>query len=505
MNWLVSTGSRWGDWLDNKLDRLTSYRLVLYLLIIYDLAAMALCTMHKLPFSAGTLLISTVVLLVSARLFNMAGAAIFKVARNFESDLITALILSLIMTPAISVKGLAVLASAAGVAMLSKYVLTVGGRHIFNPAAMGALLAGWVFHHYASWWVGTKYMAPLIIMGGLLIVRKVKRGQMALVFSSVYLSYQAAYAPAEHLVSTVWQAAITSPLLFLASVMLTEPLTSPTRLDPALAYSLVTGFLFSARRLHLSPEEALLIGNVLTFVISPNRALNLKYLGVKKDAEQIYTFFFEPHKKLSFSAGQYMEWTLPGVRLDSRGNRRYLTLSSAPSEDEVAFTVKIPPHRSQFKQFLMAMKPGQRISAGQLAGSFTLPKKPDKLAFIAGGVGITPFRSMVKSLLDKKQPTDIELIYSAENESQFAFSQLFSQAKPLGLKTHLLPSSPSAGWKGAGGRLDGQTIAKLIPDYSQRRFYISGPQGFVAVMRQQLLALGVHHSKIVSDFFPGYE
>jgi ferredoxin-NADP reductase len=505
VNEILTIGYRLGDRLDKSLNKLTSYRLVLYLLILYVLAAVGLCAGHKLPFSDGALLISTGVLLVAARLANMAVAGLFRVARNTESDLITALILALIMSPVTSANGLAILAAAAAVAMLSKYVLTLRGRHIFNPAALGALLVGWGFHDYASWWVGTKYMAPLIALGGLLIVRKVKRGQMAMVFGSVFVAYQVAYAPAEHLVSSVWQLAITSPLLFLATVMLTEPLTSPTRLDPALAYALVTGFLFSARQLHLSPEEALLLGNALTFVISPNRALTLKYLGVNKEAAQIYSFMFEPNRRLRFAAGQYMEWTLPGVRLDARGNRRYLTLSSAPTEKQVAFAVKIPPAHSQFKQFLIDMKPGQQISAAQLEGEFVLPKTAEKLTFIAGGVGITPFRSMIKWLLDKNQPTDIELIYSAEHESQFAFRDLFSRARAIGIKTHLVANSPSAGWQGLKGRLDGQAIARLVTDFKGRCYFISGPQGFVSATRQELLGLGVHHSKIVTDFFPGYE
>lgn len=493
------------DSLDRFLDRFTTYRLVLYLLIIYIAAASVLAYFHKVPLTPRQILVSAVWLLLVSRVVNKLLARFLKVPANQESDLITGLILTLIMSPLSANVDYIALAAVAALAMATKYLLTWKGRHMLNPAAAGAFAAGLFFHTYASWWIGNKYMFPLVAIGGLLIVKKMKRVQMVLVMGAVFVSYTAAYAPAEHLVSAVWQALLDSSMMFFATVMLTEPLSSPTSLNPQLIYALVTGFLFSSRQLRLSPEEALLIGNVLTFVMSPNRSMKLRLVSARKEASEIYSYIFRPDKKLAFAPGQYMEWTLPGVRLDSRGNRRYLTIASSPTEEDITFSVRMPEKMSGYKSSLAKLKPGAPILAAQLAGDFVLPDDPKiKLVFVAGGIGVTPFRSMVKYLIDNGTWRDVSLIYSVTEPSQFAFTDVFNKAREVGVKSHYVVSEPKAGWKGLTGKLDSRLISQAVPDYSDRTFLISGPQGFVAYVRQELLEMGVGHGRIITDFFPGY-
>src|SRR6185437_14884740 len=142
-------------------------------------------------------------------------------------------------------------------------------------------------------------------------------------------------------------------------------------------------------------------------------------------------------------------------------------------------------------------KPGDKILASHLAGSFLMPKDEDyKLAFIAGGIGITPFRSMIKYIIDKGQERDVNLLYTASKADEFAFNDLLAQAKRHGLETHYLLTEKS--------RIQPEHIKKAIPDYDDRIFYISGPYGFVKSVREQLLDLGVGPRFIHSDFFPGY-
>lgn len=499
MKFLSLFAAKIEDRLDAALDKLTTYRLVLYLLILYILAASVLGLVHKVPFQTGPILLSSLWLVVICRASNWFLASIFKVPRNHESDLITALILALIMSPASNLHSFLVLVATGFSAMLVKYAITWKGRHLFNPAASGAFIAGVLFNTYASWWIGTKFMLPLVAIGGLLIAKKMKRLQMVLVFGAVWASYIIAYAPAEHGPSTLWQVLINSSVIFFATVMLTEPLTSPSSLNQCLTYALVTGFLFSSRQLHLAPESALLIGNGLTFLMSPNRSVILKLIGSQKEAQEIYSFIFETKKRFNFAPGQYMEWTLPGVSLDARGNRRYLTIASSPTEPNLAFSVRIPAQKSGFKTALTTLKPGQNILAAQIAGDFTLPRDAnEKLSFIAGGIGITPFRSMIKYLIDKKEHRDIQLVYSVSEPSQLAFRNLFHQAREIGLHSTFINS------QALGASIDSKILAKAVPDFTSRTFYISGPQGFVAHIRETLLDMGLSPSKIVTDFFPGY-
>ena len=102
---------------------------------------------------------------------------------------------------------------------------------------------------------------------------------------------------------------------------------------------------------------------------------------------------FAPNRKLAFAPGQYMEWTLGHNEPDSRGNRRYFTLASAPTEDELRVGVKFYQNSSTFKQAMLDMDQNSEIVAAQLAGDFVLPHDPQqKCVFIAGGIGIESIR-----------------------------------------------------------------------------------------------------------------
>ncbi len=495
-----------GDGLDAQLDKLTTYRLVLYLLCIYVGVASLLGFAGKLGFSGLSILGSVVWLVAVCRATNWSISKFFKLPRNHESDLISALILSLILTPASDLHSYVVLAGAGVAAMGSKYLLTFYRRHIFNPAALGAFISGILFHQYASWWVGTHTLAPFLLIGGLLILRKMKRTQIVGLFVFIYLAYLILHSSTGITGHLIWVGLVSTPLLFFTTVMLTEPLTSPTSFRKGLVYAAVVGLLYSVAAAHFSPEKALLAGNVLAFAMTPSRSLLYKLINRSKEAEGIYSFTFESPRKINFQAGQYMEWTLPGVAADSRGNRRYLTVASSPTEENLMFTVKIPSQSSSFKTSLMNMKPGDQILASQLGGDFTLPKdNTQKLAFIAGGVGITPFHSMLKYLVDTNQKIDAHLFYSLNSPAELAYKNLLVTAQGQGLKNHIVISKDApAGWKGLTGYIDERLIGVSLPDYMQRHFYISGPQGFVSAVHQSLLRLGVEHAHIKTDFFPGY-
>jgi len=251
--------------------------------------------------------------------------------------------------------------------------------------------------------------------------------------------------------------------------------------------------LYSFNKLHVSPEEALLIGNLFTFVVAPNRRYRLSFVRKIQEAEGVYSYIFAVPKKFKFKAGQYMEWTLSQHESDSRGNRRYLTISSAPTEPQLMFSVKLPPKPSAFKQHLETLRPNETIWASYLSGSFVLPPDPaKKIVFMAGGVGITPFRSMVKQLVDSGQRRDAVLLYTANKPQELAFRGLIDQASSIGLKSLYAYS------------IDRDSLVNNVPDYQQRHFYISGPYGFVQAMEKLLLGLQIAPSQIITDYFPGY-
>lgn len=495
MNQLNILSQRLTGLIDRFNDRLTSYRLMLYFLLAILGWALVGSFFKEVPFSWNQILISTGFLLAICWAANKLTSRFLDIPANKESDLITALILSLIMSPAKTSHEYAILGVAAIAAIVSKYVITFYKSHLFNPAAAGAFIAGEVFHKYASWWVGTKFLAPVVFIGGILVMRKMKRFTLVSVFMATYFLYLIFGTSQGGSLHFLWLELVATPVLFFAYVMLIEPLTSPSMLSKYTPYALLVGLLYSINRLGFSPEEALLAGNLLTFVIAPNKRYELKFIRRVQEAQGIYSYIFTMPPKLRFDAGQYMEWTIAQNKTDSRGNRRYLTLSSSPTEPGVMFTVKEPAERpSLFKQKLSQMKPGETILASHLSGSFTLPKNTSKkVAFMAGGVGITPFRSMVKSVIDSGQKRDMALVYSAGSPAEFSFTGLFKKAAAAGLKSHFLTD-----------QVDANKITELLPDYKSRTFYISGPYGFVHAVEAALLRLSVSPAQIITDYFPGY-
>ena len=503
-------GQNYSDLIDGLLDRLTSYRLVLYSLLAFLLWATFVSFIDEVPFEWYEILGSAAWLVVVCVGINFAVSKFFNIPRNKESDYISALILALILLPAQDFNDYLILAAAGAVAMLSKYFIVFGKRHIFNPAAAGAFSVGLLFDYFPAWWVGTTILVPLVFIAGQLILKKMKRYWMVTVFMSIYLGYLIFNYFNKDLSSglwdVIWIGLTATPVLFFVYIMLTEPSTSPHKLPQMLVYAVIVGLLYSVTSWHFAPEEALLIGNAAAFLMAPYRRLELSFIGRSKEAEGIYSYGFKFKKPVKFTAGQYLEWTLPMAKSDRRGNRRYFTISSSPTEKILSFTVKQPAPSSSFKAGLEKLNKGDRMLAYQLEGSFVLPKAADqKLAFLAGGIGVTPLRSIIKYLLDTGQKRDIRMIYSANTADEFAFTDLFKQSLKAGLTAqYAVSGDKSADWLGFTGQIDRKMIKNAIPDYKERIFYISGPYGFVTVIRQTLLKMGLPRKNIISDYFPGY-
>ena len=139
--------------------------------------------------------------------------------------------------------------------------------------------------------------------------------------------------------------------------------------------------------------------------------------------------FLRQIEKLKFKPGQYLEWTLPHEKIDNRGMRRYFTIASSPTEKDMIMGVKFYDKPSSYKQSLISLENQGIVVASQLAGDFTLPKdKNKKLIFIAGGIGVTPFRSMIKYLIDNNEKRDIVIFYSNKSFADIAYKEIFDEA-----------------------------------------------------------------------------
>jgi ferredoxin-NADP reductase/Na+-translocating ferredoxin:NAD+ oxidoreductase RnfD subunit len=499
--------------IDAFLNKITMYRLVLYYVTGLLVVAAILGFFKIIPYGPFDIVISTFFITAVCWAANRFLAKVFKIHANVESVYITAFILTLIITPIHSINDWSffMIAFWASVwAMASKFFFTFWKKHIFNPAAIALVITAFGLGLSASWWVGTWSMLPFVVIGGFLMVRKLQRFDLVISFLAVaVIAVYCAHPTAAGFTNIFSKLFVETPLFFFAFIMLTEPLTTPPTRTLRILYGALVGFLFAPwvhiGSIYSTPELALIIGNVFSYVVSPKGKFLLRLREKKQVAVDTYHFWFDLiGRRPAFRPGQYLEWTLGHEHSDSRGNRRYFTVASAPSEKGLAIGVKTYEPSSSFKKKLMSLEQGDSIMAGQLAGDFTLPKDNAREAslsgfvFMAGGIGITPFRSMIRHMIDTDDRRSTVLFYSNKTAADVAYQELFDEAaERIGLRTiHALTDRD--------GYITEEMIRTHVPDYSDRHFYLSGPRGMVVAFEKTLLGMGVRRLQIKKDFFPGF-
>jgi len=503
---------------DDFLNKVTMYKLVLHFLSLLLAVAVILSSLEKLSFAPHALLYSAFVLLIVSYLVSKLFSKIWNVRTNLESTYISALILAFIISPPANgqfylVLPLLIWASIWSVAV--KYILVIWKKHIFNPVAFSVALTALTIHQSASWWIGTAWMLPFVLIGGLFIIHKIRRFDLVLSFLiTALLMIVIGSLGKTNIFALLRQIFVDSPLIFFASVMLTEPLTTPPTRVKRMIYGAFTGLIY-APFIHIgsvysTPELALCLGNIVSWIMSPKRKYVLTLKSKDKIARDTGEFVFSSPCKIKFKPGQYMEWTLAHRNPDNRGYRRYFTIASSPTESDIILGIKFDTKRSSsFKKSLAELEEGKTLVAGQLAGDFTLPKNRDeKLCFIAGGIGITPFRSMVTYMVDKNEKRDVVLVYSCKRIEELAYTNLFHHAHThLGLKTVStltdLDRIPED-WNGYKGFVGVELLLQEIPDYAERTFYVSGPPSLVDAVKKILTELGIDKKRIKTDYFPGF-
>lgn len=489
--------------INDFLNKTTMYKVLMYGLFALSLQGLVLSGLGILSFNFFFHILTLITFIFTCWFSNEIISRLLKVQVNSESAVITSLILFLIIQPAERLIDLFAIFLIAVFAMATKYLLVANKIHIFNPAAIAALLGASLLDYIASWWVGSMSMLPLVLIVGLLILKKVRRFGMALVFIFSFLItiFITSAGSGINYSDLIYQLFTSWPIIFFATVMLTEPLTMPGSKNPQLIYSAVIGVLLGSR-LHLgpfyaSPELALVIGNLGSFIIQPRNKYILKLKEKIKLSPDIYEFIFTSQKKLKFNPGQYIEWTYAHEDPDTRGNRRYFTIASSPNEESIKLGIRMNNPSSSFKNALQDMQAGDEITAAQIAGDFTLDEKMPAV-FIAGGIGITPFRSMVKYLMDNNRKQDVTLIYFAKKEEDFVFKDIFEEAKgKVGLKVFYIVSDRAMDLE--------KFIKDEVPNYSSKKYYLSGPSAMVDAYKMIIKKLVPHNQKqIVTDYFPGF-
>jgi glycine betaine catabolism B len=227
--------------------------------------------------------------------------------------------------------------------------------------------------------------------------------------------------------------------------------------------------------------------------------MKMSLISKKEELGGVISFLFQPEENFSYLPGQYLRYVIPDPQPDERGVNRFFSIASAPSEGIIMLSTKFALERgSSFKDHLKNINVGDQIEAIGPYGDFVLPEDlvDKKFCLIAGGIGITPFRSMLIDLKDKNLTPDIDLLYANRN-LEIPFKEELEKLKAgnPNLKINYIVDPQ---------RVDEETIKRLVTDYQERLFYVSGPEPMVQGILKILEEMGLDKDQIKRDFFPGY-
>ncbi|UWX96228.1 FAD-dependent oxidoreductase [Arthrobacter zhaoxinii] len=494
--------------LNTFLGRWTMYRFTVWVLLalaawsfVLSFAGVLFYTPAELGATAATAVAST---LITSRVAGL----LLRTRPQTDSSLITGLLLYFLFWPSTEGAQLGAVALAGAVATASKYLLAFRRRHIFNPAAVGAFVVALTGLGGAVWWVATPGMLIAVLPAAVLVLYRNRLLPMAGIFvlTAAAVTMARFLAAGESLPGALTTIAVSYPLVFLAGFMLTEPLTLPPLRVQRLLEAAVVGVLFSVPLslgpVMMSPELALLAGNLLAFAMGQRGAVRLRLLETRELTPTARELVFEPSRPVRFRAGQYVELAVPHFEPDSRGSRRIFSITTPPAEPgTVAVGLRVADSGSSFKTALLRMRPGAEVGATTVAGDFLLPRDAHTpVLMIASGIGITPFISQLRQI--RGEDRDIVLVYAASSVDELAYA---GELRELNVRVLVCtPSDPGiSGWTWLGPVLpDAAVLSREIPDISGRAVYVSGSPRAVAAARKAVRGAGGR--RIRTDPFLGY-
>ncbi len=213
--------------------------------------------------------------------------------------------------------------------------------------------------------------------------------------------------------------------------------------------------------------------------------MKLTFISKKHEIDNAYSFQFKPAEPLQWLAGQ-------SIRLEINGQERRFSIVSAPYEKNIAIATRLST--SVFKQTLGGLRPGDEIDGYSVEGTFLWEKPVQKNFLFAGGVGITPYYSMLKQLSRDNRPLTARLVY-ANRDDHFLFGDELRQlnAEHPEFELEFLP----------GRRIDANAITRHAAELAHNLTYVSGPEAMVKETATLLLAAGSTEQTLKRDLFTG--
>src|SRR6266851_7017553 len=203
-------------------------------------------------------------------------------------------------------------------------------------------------------------------------------------------------------------------------------------------------------------------------------------------------FHFEKPARFDFKPGQAADLTLSSPReTDAEGNTRTFSIASPPFENHLMFTTRM--RDTAFKRSLKKVPLGTDVTIDSPMGSFTLHKNSAKAAvFMAGGIGITPFLSIVRQADHDRLPHKLHLFYSNRRPEDAPFLDVLQMLEKTNPNFRLIctmteMSKSKKEWKGETALIDGAMLSRHLADMQGPIYYVAGPPAMVAAMRQTLV------------------
>ena len=216
-----------------------------------------------------------------------------------------------------------------------------------------------------------------------------------------------------------------------------------------------------------------------------------------QETRDTVSFRFKSDEIKKWRPGQYLHYTLEHANPDSRGIERYFTISSAPFEGYIQITTRLAENGSSFKKALRGLVVGGTIDADGVEGDFVVDDPARKLVFIAGGIGVTPYRAILRAMDHAGVPAEVDLLY-ANRDEEFPFKGELEQLAQRHSKLRIYYFSGS-------NRLDERAIREVVGDLRKPAFYVSGPEPMVESFEKILAVLSVPKLHVKADYFPGYK
>ncbi len=229
-------------------------------------------------------------------------------------------------------------------------------------------------------------------------------------------------------------------------------------------------------------------------------------IAVIDRAPGVKSFRFKTDKRLVFKPGQFF---FVGIMIDGQERTKHFSFSNSPTEDGYTeFTKRLTD--SDFSNALSQLQPGDWAKIKAPYGNFTFLGEHKKIAFLSGGIGITPIRSIVKFAADKALSADMVLLYGNSTESDIIFKEDFDfiakdRDNFRAIYTLTSKDIDKNKWPGRQGYIDSDMIKEVMPDYKDRVFYMCGPPAMVEALNNILKdKLDIPVEKIVTENFTGY-